>query len=72
MTIPSPNEREFFYKTFNAPLAYTGMTGLSPVSYISVTGLNPATVSHAAFYIAALHLFLQGVSLAANFLLRRI
>jgi hypothetical protein len=37
-----------------------------------VTGLEPDTVSLAAFYIAALLLFLQGVSLAANFLLRRI
>jgi len=37
-----------------------------------VTGLEPVTVSLAAFYIAALHSFLQGDSLASNFLLRRI
>ena len=38
----------------------------------SVTGLEPVTVSLAVFYIAALHLFSQGISLASNFLLRRI
>lgn len=38
----------------------------------SVTGLKPAVVSTTAFWIAALRLFLQSVSLAANFSLRRI
>ena len=38
----------------------------------SVTGPEPAAVSLAAFLIAALRSFLQGVSLAANFSLRRI
>ena len=37
-----------------------------------MTGLEPAAVSLAAFWIAALRGIVQGVSLAANFSLRRI
>jgi hypothetical protein len=55
-------------KTFSILLV---STPFAPFTF-SVTGLEPDTVSLAAFYIAALLLFLQGVSLAANFLLRRI
>ena len=45
---------------------------LAVSAIVSVTGLEPAAVSLAAFSIAALRSFLQGVSLAANFSLRRI
>ena len=37
-----------------------------------MTELKFVAVSLAAFHIAALHLFLQGVSLATNFVFRRI